>query len=205
MTKLEKILTKLSRKITEAGTTYSKYYEIEECKVRVSDHVSEDTDADIIIVLPINGGTKYYVSIPESRRFYFWTANQIHDFLVQFILYKKLVVKNLRKPQLILSNDSLNFTKKFTLKDICNFPKDCRSLIIKPASQAFKGTDMIVLENIFNIQFDTTCELSDEFKRFLILHPMTVRTASLVYKIIVIDNNKEFTEELGEKVLQAIE
>lgn len=208
MTKLEKWLIKVSNnKIIEAKTTYSKYYYIGYLKIRVSDHFSFDTDADICITIPLNGGTKYCVSVPNSQMCFLWTAKQIIDFVNQFMFYKQLVTKNNKtiEHKLELNTDNLEFNKKLTLKDICNFPKDYRALITKSNSIPFKGTDMILLENVLNIQFNTNCILSEDFKRFLLAHPMTVRKAALLYKIIIIDNKKEFTEELGTSILKVLD
>ena len=63
MTRLEKYLLATASEIIEAETTVSRYFVIGNIKIRVSDHFSNNADADIQILIPYNGGTKYMVTI----------------------------------------------------------------------------------------------------------------------------------------------
>lgn len=89
MTRLEKYLLATASEIIEAETTVSRYFVIGNVKVRVSDHWSKMTDADLQVIIPYNGGTKYVVTIKESPgKFLVWNANQIKDFIPSLQLIK---------------------------------------------------------------------------------------------------------------------
>lgn len=62
MTRLEKYL--VATEIIEA--TVSRYFVIGNVKVRVSDHLSKMSDADLQVIIPLNGGTKYIVTVKDS-------------------------------------------------------------------------------------------------------------------------------------------
>lgn len=59
MTRLEKYL--VATEIIE--TTVSRYFVIGNVKVRVSDHLSKMSDADLQVIIPLNGGTKLLLRI----------------------------------------------------------------------------------------------------------------------------------------------
>lgn len=61
MTRLEKYL--VATEIIEAETTVSRYFVIGNVKVRVSDHLSKMSDADLQVIIPLNGGTKLLLRI----------------------------------------------------------------------------------------------------------------------------------------------
>lgn len=56
MTRLEKYLVATATEIIEAETTVSRYFVIGNVKVRVSDHLSKMSDADLQVIIPLNGG-----------------------------------------------------------------------------------------------------------------------------------------------------
>lgn len=66
MTRLEKYLLATATEIIESETAISRYFVVGNIKVRVSDHLSSTSDADLQILIPTNGGTRYIVTIKES-------------------------------------------------------------------------------------------------------------------------------------------
>lgn len=88
MTRLEKYLLATASEIIEAETTVSRYFVIGNIKIRVSDHVSRNSDADLQVVIPYNGGTKYIVTIKDnSGKFLVWSGMLIR-LRILFHLFK---------------------------------------------------------------------------------------------------------------------
>ena len=82
MTRLEKYLVATATEIIEAETTVSRYFVIGNVKVRVSDHLSKMSDADLQVIIPLNGGTKYIVTVKDSPgKFLVWNATQIKEII----------------------------------------------------------------------------------------------------------------------------
>ena len=77
MTRLEKYL--VATEIIEAETTVSRYFVIG--NVRVSDHLSKMSDADLQVIIPLNGGTKLLLKIVLEN---FLCATQIKDFIADY-------------------------------------------------------------------------------------------------------------------------
>ena len=91
MTRLEKYLVATATEIIEAETTVSRYFVIGNVKVRVSDHLSKMSDADLQVIIPLNGGTKYIVTVKDSPgKFLVWNATQIKDFIPSLQIIKGL-------------------------------------------------------------------------------------------------------------------
>lgn len=91
MTRLEKYLLATASEIIEAETTVSRYFVIGNVKIRVSDHWSKNSDADLHVLVPYNGGTKYIVTTKDSPgKFLIWNANQIKDFIPSLQIMKGL-------------------------------------------------------------------------------------------------------------------
>ena len=99
MTKLEKYLHSMAREIIDAETTNSQYFLIGDARVRLSDHTTNNLDADISIVTPFNGGRTYMVMLKDSQRPLFWNAKQIIDFLPSIILIKALKAPIVKVPK----------------------------------------------------------------------------------------------------------
>lgn len=86
MTRLEKYLVATATEIIEAETTISRYFVIGNVKVRVSDHLSKMSDADLQVIIPLNGGT-----VKDSPgKFLVWNATQIKDFIPSLQIIKGL-------------------------------------------------------------------------------------------------------------------
>lgn len=88
MTRLEKYLLSIARDVIDAETTSSRYILVGDLKIRISDHYSNNSDADLQIILPYNGGTKYTVTIKDSQRFLCYNATQIKDLIPYLALIK---------------------------------------------------------------------------------------------------------------------
>ena len=91
MTKLEKYLHSMAREIIDAETTNSQYFLIGDARIRLSDHTTNNLDADLSIVVPFNGGRTYMVTVKDSQRPLFWNAKQIIDFIPSIVLIKALI------------------------------------------------------------------------------------------------------------------
>lgn len=91
MTKLEKYLTSTASDIIEAETTISRYFIVDCLKIRMSDHFSNQSDADLQVIVPYNGGTSYIVTIKDgSGKFLNWNAKQIIEFIPALRIIKDL-------------------------------------------------------------------------------------------------------------------
>ena len=100
MRKLEEYLKKHSNIYTESASTNSKYFEMENCKIRMSDHLALDSDADLHILIPLNKSEKYAVLGNENTTCYLWGTNEIIEFIPYFIK-----VCNLKKRKLKTNTD----------------------------------------------------------------------------------------------------
>ena len=99
MTKLEKYLHSMAREIIDAETTNSQYFLIGDARIRLSDHTTNNLDADLSIVVPFNGGRTYMVMIKDSQRPLFWNAKQIIDFIPSIVLIKALKAPIVKVPK----------------------------------------------------------------------------------------------------------
>lgn len=98
MTKLEKYLHSMAREIIDAETTNSQYFLIGDARIRLSDHTTNNLDADLSIVVPFNGGRTYMVTVKDSQRPLFWNAKQIIDFIPSIVLIKALKAPITKRP-----------------------------------------------------------------------------------------------------------
>lgn len=98
MTKLEKYLHSMAREIIDAEATNSQYFLIGDAKIRLSDHTTNNLEADISIVVPFNGGRTYMVMLKDSQRPLFWNAKQIIDFIPSIVLIKALKAPIMKRP-----------------------------------------------------------------------------------------------------------
>ena len=99
MTKLEKYLHSMAREIIDAETTNSQYFLIGDARIRLSDHTTNNLDADLSIVVPFNGGRTYMVMLKDSQRPLFWNAKQIIDFIPSIVLIKALKAPIIKVPK----------------------------------------------------------------------------------------------------------
>jgi hypothetical protein len=99
MTKLEKYLHSMAREIIDAETTNSQYFLIGDARIRLSDHTTNNLDADLSIVVPFNGGRTYMVTVKDSQRPLSWNAKQIIDFIPSIVLIKALKAPIVKVPK----------------------------------------------------------------------------------------------------------
>lgn len=209
MTRLEKYLLATASEIIEAETTVSRYFVIGNAKVRVSDHWSKTTDADLQVVIPYNGGTKYVVTIKDSPgKFLVWNANQIKDFIpsLQIIKGMKAPVQTAPKPkdsavqkiQQALSNNipaesCLTFNGTLiesTLKDKCLSAKQ-REVFKKPKS-TWDSSQIGCLPEMVrtDLRRKSSGSITEDIQIFLTCTSLTYIEFLNIYKIIAVDNNK---------------
>lgn len=91
MTRLEKYLITSASDIMESESTISRYFVIENIIIRLSDHLSFNTKADMQIIVPKNKTTSYIVAIKDSTQcFVNWNAKQIIEFIPALQIIKSL-------------------------------------------------------------------------------------------------------------------
>lgn len=223
MTRLEKYLLATASEIIEAETTVSRYFVIGNVKVRVSDHWSKMTDADLQVIIPYNGGTKYVVTIKDSPgKFLVWNANQIKDFIpsLQLIKGMKTSVQKGPKPkdsavqkiQQALNNNApaegcLTFSGTLvesTLKDKYLSAKQ-REVLRKPkstwdASQVGCLPEMVRID----LKLKSSASINEDVQIFLTCTSLTYIEFLNIYKIVVVDNNKVPTIKLLQEAYSLI-
>lgn len=99
MTKLERYLHSMAKEIIDAETTNSQYFLIGDARIRLSDHTTNNLDADLSIVIPFNGGRTYMVMVKDSQRPLFWNTKQIIDFIPSIVLIKALRAPIIKVPK----------------------------------------------------------------------------------------------------------
>lgn len=223
MTRLEKYLLATASEIIEAETTVSRYFVIGNVKVRVSDHWSKMTDADLQVIIPYNGGTKYVVTIKDSPgKFLVWNANQIKDFIPSLQLIKgmregvqmapKPKDSAVQKIQQALSNSApaegcLTFSGTLvesTLKDKYLSAKQ-REVLRKPkstwdTSQAGCLSGMVKMD----LKLKSFASINEDVQIFLTCTSLTYIEFLNIYKIVVVDNNKVPTIKLLQEAYSLI-
>lgn len=182
MRKLEEYLKKHSNIYTESASTNSKYFEMENCKIRMSDHLALDSDADLHILIPLNKSEKYAVLGNENTTCYLWGTNEIIEFIPYFIK-----VCNLKKRKLKTNTD---FVIKKMVSNLIKKgnPTYVNKIVCHPNAQweindiiTFKG----ILETDLNIKVS---ELPKVYVEFLKGNNITYPKALNLYKTLYIDN-----------------
>lgn len=207
MTRLEKYLLATATEIIESETTISRYFVVGNIKVRVSDHLSSTSDADLQILIPTNGGTRYIVTIKESStKFLVWNATQIKDFIPSLQIIKslkeeihlKLKPKEsaVQKIQLALnSNDTSEGSLTFdgtiieSKLKINKLSSKQRKVLGKSKSTwniSEIGTLPIMLRADLKLQNGS---VNEDMQIFLTCTSVTYKEILNIYKIIVVDNN----------------
>lgn len=207
MTRLEKYLLATATEIIESETTISRYFVVGNIKVRVSDHLSSTSDADLQILIPTNGGTRYIVTIKESStKFLVWNATQIKDFIPSLQIIKSLKEKIHLKPkpkestvqkiQLALNNNdtsegSLTFDGTIieSKLKINKLSSKQRKVLGKSKSTwdiSEIGTLPIMLRADLKLQNGS---VNEDMQIFLTCTSVTYKEILNIYKIIVVDNN----------------
>ena len=220
MTRLEKYLQASADSIIYAETTESRYFVVGNVKIRVSDHFSKNTDADLQVVIPFNGGTKYMVTIKDSNgKLLLWNAQQIKDFISPLSIIKSLKepiqkgssageIPAVTKIQQALNNPLEKNTLTFNRELINSKVKrnKCSSLMIrvleKPKS-TWNIQEISALSQLFKQEFNTG-SINEDIQIFLTCTSITYKEILNIYKIIVIDNNKKPTISLLQEAYRLI-
>ena len=220
MTRLEKYLLATASEIIEAETTVSRYFVIGNIKVRVSDHASDNSDADLHILIPCNGGTKYIVTVKDSpKKFLVWNATQIKDFIPSLQILKNLKEVNVSKPkesavqkiQLALNNTnsdahSLEFDGniiKSRLKEK-NLTTKQRA-ILRKAKSTWDISQIGTLPSMIKIDLKlSNGSINEDVQIFLTCTSLTYEEFLNIYKIIVVDNKQTPTIKLLQEAYSLI-
>lgn len=203
MTRLEKYLLATASEIIEAETTLSRYFIIGNIKVRVSDHFSKNSNADLQIVIPYNGGTKYMVTIKNNLKFLVWNANQIKDFIPMLQIIKGIQESEIgnnkptavQKLQLAINgNDDKTTSLKFngivntTLKEK-NLSNAERKIFRKP-KETWINQEITVLPHMLKKDLKINHGyINEDVQIFLSCTSITYHEILNIYKIITVDNN----------------
>lgn len=220
MTRLEKYLQATADSIIYAETTESRYFIIGNIKIRVSDHFSKNTDADLQVIVPFNGGSKYMVTIRDSNgKMLLWNAQQIKDFISPLSLIKSLQepiqkgssngqVTAVTKIQQALKNplekEQLTFNREIINSKIKK--NKCSSLMVKvleKSKSTWNMQEIGALSQLFKQEFGTG-SINEDIQIFLTCTSITYREILNIYKIIVIDNKKKPTIGLLQEAYRLI-
>lgn len=220
MTRLEKYLLATASEIIEAETTVSRYFVIGNIKVRVSDHASDNSDADLHILIPCNGGTKYIVTVKDSpKKFLVWNATQIKDFIPSLQILKNLKEVNVSKPkesavqkiQLALNNTnsdthSLEFDGniiKSRLKEK-NLTTKQRA-VLRRVKSTWDISQIGTLPTMIKIDLKiSNGSINEDVQIFLTCTSLTYEEFLNIYKIIVVDNKQTPTIKLLQEAYSLI-
>jgi hypothetical protein len=182
MRKLEEYLKKHSNIYTESASTNSKYFEIENCKIRMSDHLALESDADLHILTPINQSEKYIVFSNENTTCYLWGTNEIIEFIPYFIK-----MCNLKKRKLKTNTDFV--IKKMISNLIKKGNPTYINKIVGHAKAPWEPNEIVVLKDILEKDLNTKIsELSKVYVEFLRKNDVTYPKALNIYKALYIDN-----------------
>lgn len=205
MTRLEKYLLSIARDVIDAETTASRYMLIDDLKVRMSDHFSNNTDADLQIIVPFNGGTKYTVAIKDSQRFLCYNATQIKDLIPYLILIKGMKAPFRRgqgKGATILVADKIAKCQTPTLNwdgIILNTKLKLNKLgaaergVFSKSKSPWKADEIAALKRMLQMEFNRLDGINDDFQIFLTCTSLTYEEVLNIYKIIVICNPQKAT------------
>lgn len=81
-------LTAVAEKVIESKTTNSKYFQISNVVIRVSDHVSYTSDGDLAIFHKDRAYMVYPTKVPNKVMEFFTSVNALMEFVNGFIKYR---------------------------------------------------------------------------------------------------------------------
>lgn len=182
MRKLEEYLKKHSNIYTESASTYSKYFEIENCKIRMSDHLALESDADLHIITPINQSEKYIVFGNENTTCYLWGTNEIIEFIHYFIKMCNLKKRKLKtNTDFVIKKMVSNLIKKGN-------PPYVNKILSHPNAQ-WEPNDIVILKGILEMDLNIKVpELPKVYVEFMKGNSITYPKALNLYKTLYIDN-----------------
>lgn len=223
MTRLEKYLLTTASDIIEAETTMSRYFIIGNIKVRVSDHFANNSDADLQIIVPYNGGTKYLVTVLNSPgKFVSWNAKQIQEFIPMLQIMKglkssikapdkkELIIPVSKKIQMAMEGEPsekavLEFHGLITskLKEI-NLGSVQRSILRKGKStwtyQEISAVSTMIGKDLGR----KSVSVNEDVQIFLTCTSVNYNEILNIYKTIIVDNNRVPTISLLQEALSLI-
>lgn len=195
----------IARDVIDAETTASRYILIDDLKIRMSDHYSNNSDADLQIIVPFNGGTKYTVTIKESQRFLCYNATQIKDLIPYLSLIKGMkapfrkspekgtaimVADKIAKCQIPTLNwDGIILTTKLQLNRLCAAERG----VFNKSKSPWKADEIAALRSMLQKEFNRLDGINDDFQIFLTCTSLTYEEVLNIYKIIVICNPQKAT------------
>lgn len=98
LTNVDKYILKFANKCGESASGRSHYYQIEDCVVRVSDHIGRNSDGCVQIIVKPNGYLLYY---PSTGAVSICSYRQVQEFIRSFSLFP---VKNIEPRMLIAAS-----------------------------------------------------------------------------------------------------
>lgn len=224
MTRLEKYLTATASEILEAETTLSRYFVIGNLKVRVSDHFASNSDGDIQIVIPYNGGTKYLVTISNSPgKFVSWNSKQIQDFIPMLQIMKGLrsSIRDPNKKDLLIpvaqkiqmaTEGSNSKESSLAFKGIIKSKLKENKLGATQRSVLRKGKSTWTYGEISSIPTmlgqdlgKGSVSINEDVQIFLTCTSITYEELLNIFKIIIIDNNMTPTIRLLQEAYSLLE
>lgn len=215
MTKLEKLLVETADEIVKSNTTNSRYYQIHNVSIRVSDHFSTKNTSDLQIIVPVNKLVSglYTVSFGDSGKVLIWNAKQIKEFLPSLILMKEMTTKSIFKadtsktktaiqkieqvqqqPEIV--KPSLCFTKYVNSKLNTKYLKAADRAIVTKRKSLWTVAEIRALNVLIRKEFGRGDSINEDFQIFLNYTALSYVDVINLYKIIVIDNAQVPTIEL---------
>lgn len=225
MTRLEKYLLATASEIIDAETTESRYFVIGNIKLRVSDHFSKNSDSDMQVIIPYNGGTKYLVTIKESEgRFLNWNAKQIKDLIPALQIIKGLKtpaqttkksdtkIPAVNKIQLAMSEPELDGTPSLKFKGLVktrlkqNKLSAIGRVVFVKNKSTWNKSEIGILPQMIRADLGLTnsCSINEDVQIFLTCTSITYEEILNIYKIIVVDNKLTPTIKLLQKAYTLI-
>lgn len=215
MTKLEKLLVEIADEIVKSATTNSRYYQIGNVSIRVSDHFSTKNTSDLQIIIPVNKlvSRLYTVSFGDSGKILIWNAKQIKEFLPSLIIMKEMTTKSVFKadtsktktaiqkieqvqqqPEIV--KPSLCFTKYVNSKLNTKYLKAADRAIVTKRKSLWTVAEIRALNVLIRKEFGRGDSINEDFQIFLNYTALSYVDVINLYKIIVIDNAQVPTIEL---------
>lgn len=210
MTRLEKYLLAAASDIIDAESSESRYFSIGNIKLRMSDHYSKNTDADIQVIVPYNGGTKYFVTIKESEgRMLCWNSKQIQDFIPALQTIKGLKTPALTvkeksetklpaeiKVQRAVFGSDLSDAPELTFKGLIKTRLKQNKLgaygrvVLMRSKSAWTKPEIDTLPGMLgrDLNLPDACKVNEDVRIFLSCTSLTYEEMLNIYKIVVVDN-----------------
>ena len=215
MTKLEKLLLAIADEIVKSDTTNSRYYQIHNVSIRVSDHFSTKNTSDLQIIVPVNklASGLYTVTFGDTGKVLIWNAKQIKEFLPSLILMKEMTTKSIFKadvnktktavqkidqvkqqPEIVKA--SLCFTKYIDSKLNPKYLRAIDRNIVSKRKSLWTVQEILALNGLIRKEFGRGDSINEDFQIFLNYTELSYVDVINLYKIVVIDNNRVPTIEL---------